>query len=475
VSAVEYARTDQGVSISELENLIGVYGEIDEAAARDDDLRRRVAELLPPYGGPVNWFGEFRNWMAELAEVRGTEPPRFPSLREGLRNLGDDPSELPGMRGRRLFTVAVVMQAYPEGEHPEGDLTELAQRVLRFEVQPDGEEGVRTRDLLRRLTELPGEVDAGWERVVFRSGLVRDPEEVGPPMCASRLVMVDHGPGRGPVATLTTEFESDIPPTFDEAIRFLHPENWPHCNSLWCEMRPLGDRDGVYKFHEVFSLDCARRPRDCTIEADLDFRFQRLDHVAIADYRLSDPQPGDDVLVDEGSLVVQEVNGRLRITTTKRVEFNHPFSGEQLALIACINGYGDVARDLFSCCAHARLQGRDDAGIPFPGEEPPAAGGQRRPARRPGEAGSFTKITDDAAAALKQCLDDCAVAVQDWSTKVAEGRYTADELVRDMTDAWTRMMREGAAALDLVVRSAQAAGPRREPDDQPPDHQPPRA
>jgi hypothetical protein len=420
--------------------------------------------LLPLYREPVNWFGEFRAWMAELAEARGVEAPRFPTLREGLWALGEDAPELPGMRGRRLFTIAVVMQAYPDGDHPEGNLVELAQRVLRLEVRPDLEEGVATSDLLRRLGELPGDVDAGWARLVFQSGLVRDPAEVGPPMCASRLVMVNEGPGRGPVATLTTAFEADMPPTFDEAIRFIHPENWPQCNRLWCDMRPLGERNGVYKFHEVFSLDCERRPRDCTIEADLDFTFQRFDHVAIADYRLSQPQPGGDVLVDEGSLVVQEVDGRLQITTTKRVKFNRPFSGEQLAMIACISGYGDVARDLFSCCARSHLEGVANPGIPFPGVEPAAADRRRRERRRPGEPGSFTKVADDAAAGLKQCLDDCAVAVQDWSRKVAEGRYTGDELVRDMTDAWARMMREGAAAVDLAVRSAQAAASSRDPD-----------
>jgi hypothetical protein len=50
---------------------------------------------------------------------------------------------------------------------------------------------------------------------------------------------------------------------------------------------------------------------------------------------------------------------------------------------------------------------------------------------------------------------------------MAEGKYTANDLVRDMADMWARSAREGARAIDVGVRSARrAAGTRaREPSD----------
>jgi hypothetical protein len=115
--------------------------------------------------------------------------------------------------------------------------------------------------------------------------------------------------------------------------------------------------EGVHRYHEVVSTNCAQRESAWTVEAELDFTFRAVRGVvAIAEYQLADGHPaeGDDVLVDEGSLVVRRVDAgapTLNITTTKRIKFNRAFGGEALAMIMCQMGYADFVRELFFRCA----------------------------------------------------------------------------------------------------------------------------
>jgi hypothetical protein len=66
-------------------------------------------------------------------------------------------------------------------------------------------------------------------------------------------------------------------------------------------------------------------------------------------------------------------------------------------------------------------------------------------------------LADQAAIAVKDCIDECADAAEASSKAMAEGRYTADALVQDATGMFARLVREGAAAVDLGARSARAA------------------
>jgi hypothetical protein len=227
-------------------------------------------------------------------------------------------------------------------------------------------------------------------------------------------------------------------------------------------MKPLAQvSPTVYPYHEIVSTDCGHPALAWTIEAYLDFTFVHVAGLAVTDYGLSDGHPvtGDDVLVDEGSLVAQELPAnRVRITTTKRIKFNHPFGGEALAMIMCATGYASVVEDLVFSCAREGADGTEFPGG-APGKKKKAAGAPMGPV--------IDEVAEEAAAAVKLCIDDCAKAVQATSKKMSEGEYTANDLVRDMAELWARSVREGARALDVGVRSARrAAGTRaREPSD----------
>jgi hypothetical protein len=449
--------------MSETRDLIGIYGAVDRAAADDAETRARVARLLPLYRDPdLRWFDEFEAWTERKRE-ESTEPP-FPALEESLVGMSER-VPLGRRRARRLFAIAVAIQAFPELR--ESDLTV---RAVRFDTIAEGEDAARrVIEVLgdeALLPELEGDdpdaLDVWWDHVrEALSGLIADTAGLGPRPCTGRLVTVKLPNGPGSVATLRTEWETGEV-SFDRAIRFLEPDNWPNCNDFWCQMKRLPPvSPGVYPYHEIVSTDCHHPALAWTIEAYLDFTFVHLANLAVADYGLSKGRPltGDDVLVDEGSLVVQELPGdRVRITTTKRIKFNHPFGGEALAMIMCATGYASVVEDLVFSCAREGAEGTE-----FPGGAP----GKKKQAADAPMGPVIDEVAEEVAAAVKLCVDDCAKAVQASAKKMSEGKYTANDLVQDMAEMWARTAREGARAIDVGFRSARrAAGTRaREPSD----------
>ena len=445
--------------MGETRDLIGIYGAVDRAAADDPETRARVARLLPLYLDPdLRWFDDFEAWTEHKRE-ESTEPP-FPPLEESLAGMWE---RVPRGRqpARRLFAIAVAIQAFPGLRE-----SDLAVRAVQFDTIAEGEDEARQVvellgdvDLLPELEgEDPDALDFWWVQLrEALSGLVADTAGLGPRPCTGRLVTVTLPTGPGSVATLRTEWET-AEVRFDQAIRFLKPDNWPKCSDFWCEMKPLAQiSPAVYPYHEVVSTDCDYPALAWTIEAYLDFSFVRVAGLAVTDYGLSDGHPVGDVLVDEGSLVVQELGDRVRITTTKRIKFNHPFGGEALAMIMCATGYASVVEELVFSCAREGAEGTE-----FPGAEP----GEKQAVDAP-MGPVIDEVAEEVAAAVKLCVDDCAKAVQASSKKMSEGKYTANDLVRDMAEMWARTAREGARAIDVGVRSARrAAGTRaREPSD----------
>jgi hypothetical protein len=183
--------------------------------------------------------------------------------------------------------------------------------------------------------------------------------------CVGRLVMVDLPDGRSrPVATLKTEFET-AEVGFEQARMFLDPGNWPRGSEFWHAMEQRAvSPEGVHRYHETFTT--AGRTH-WTVEAELDFVFREIPGVlAFTEYKLGEghPAPGDDVLVDEGSLVVRRVttgSERVRVTTTKRIKFSGSFGGEGLAMVAGSLGYGEYSREMFLRCAALESEPDDGA------------------------------------------------------------------------------------------------------------------
>jgi hypothetical protein len=57
---------------------------------------------------------------------------------------------------------------------------------------------------------------------------------------------------------------------------------------------------------------------------------------------------------------------------------------------------------------------------------------------------------------LSDCIEEYVAGAQDWSTRIAEGPYTADKLAQDMENMWARVLRKGASGVDLGARGTRA-------------------
>jgi|SRR6185437_4250124 len=442
--------------MGETRDLVGIFGAIDRRAAAEPAARARIARLLPLYKrSDVSWFDDFVTWTKELrAEQSDTEP--FPtSLDEALEDLAGTPTK-GRMMARRMFAIAGAVQAFPDTNGTDSSWKGAAARALAPGLVDQSEDrGQAMLEILGREELLPREdtpaARDGWWRDVLAAagsdGHIENAEcAIGPRPCAGRVSAANCGL----VATIESGFRTGCV-KFNRACSFLHPTNWPECsNGFWCEMEDLGEvRPGVHHFHEVVSTDCDDQALAWTISAELEFKFTQhpdLD-LSIAEYQLCEghPKPGDAVLVDEGSLVVHGLGGgELQVITTKRVQFNYPFSVEALALIMCALGYANLVEDLvFTCAALKRKKGRE-----FPGSAP------TRTVPLP------KHPADEIADRLKACIDDYAEAARTASEKTAAGHYTADDLAQDMAKMWARAAREWSGAVQLGARSAQDAGAR---------------
>jgi hypothetical protein len=451
--------------MGETRDLIGIYGAVDREAARNPEARKAVAQLLPAYEGEdpdVHWFDDFVDWTNERRRDRSRGA--VPDLEEALKSLaGREGKPRPRLRARRLFAIALAARAFPERvRDPDGDLAQYARDALQVE-------GIATNnDNAQRLLDLVGDPDRvprGLERsaalkqwwdelleTAENEGLIDDPKSMGPRPCTGRLVTVDLPGGARQVATLKTYFETDRL-TFNQATRFLEASNWPECSDFWCSMDKIAELPtGEHRYNEVVSVDCDDKDTTWTLRAQLDFKYWRRDGVvAVAEYQLpgGQAQPGE-VLVDEGSLVVRQLaDKQLAVTTTKRVLFDRVFDGRAIALVMCALGYAEVAHDFVFHAAALPPRQRRTRGTPFPGEDP--APPDKLPVF---DFGTMIKsLSDEAAASVKACIDDYADGVQETTEKIEKGKYTPDDVVGDMAKMSTRLMREGAAAVDAGVRS----------------------
>jgi hypothetical protein len=245
----------------------------------------------------------------------------------------------------------------------------------------------------------------------------------------------------GPVAALMTETLVDGI-DFNAAARFIDPENWKTCMpDFWCEMTPIPGRTvspGQRVYREVVSTHCDDEAQvGFWAETELLFTFiwvpdRETAEVAIANYELADtPKQGAPILVDEGTIAVAKVDGdktKLRVTTTKRIKFSHPFMFEAIPIIMCAFGYADVAGGLLTCAAK---YGKDvetaPAGTTFPGV-PASIPAQPAAGARPGYAAA--------------------------GAPGGFGQTGAGGLFQDMVNIWARALRDSAAAFERSAGTA---------------------
>jgi hypothetical protein len=444
------------------EVIVGIYGEIDRAVQLDPLARVRVSQLLPEYKVPgVRWYDDFLEWMDETRETPSPEEPKiseraFPDLTAALEAVTTDDLTDGRARARLLFATAAATRAFPEMKKPKTELGQVAVGALsKFGPEEDRD---LAEELLKVLSDdrpegfdirqIPG--TRRWWKGVARFLRERHIDTTGmaPMPCTARLVTV---PGiDGLAAALRTEFDTREL-DFEKATNFMAPVNWKTCRpDFWCVMEEEPDPKlprGQCRYHEIVSSNCEPPPQPLfRAETRLLFNFMWIPaagqdaQAAVANYELAEQPSGNDLIqVDEGSLVVSRLDRRtkpdegsdldegsgqagaewLRITTTKRIRFNYPFSSRAIALFVCALGWLDTGARLVACAAE---KGVGVGAVPFPGESATDAL-KPRTARAAGSAGS---PPGSAAGPPGSLIDLCQEGV----------------------DIWARALRDGAAALE---------------------------
>jgi hypothetical protein len=447
--------------MTEIQDLLGIYGAIDRAIVDDPSLAEVAAPFLAPYrgGAAAGWYDEFLRWTGPTDVV---PEEQLPDLDRALASLAETEPR-PRMAARRLLAVAVAARVIDRAGLGGPDVASTIRTLTSPGLAADEDAAAALLELA--LSDQPGAAAdedspgwpglAGWWSSLLREagarGLIPDSlarQHVVPP-CSGRVVEVGAG---GLAAALSTRFCTDQL-TLAEAKGFLDPASWPGCHPFWCDMTETGvSSSGNPIYQEVVSLDCLNRTQVWTLEVCLEFQFLDLPGGgALVTYRLCEgrPEPGDVVLVDEGSLAVLEQDGQVCVHTTKRIRFDHPFDGPSLAMLMCALGYGSVAEDLVFSCAVGSGEGAARA-TSFPGRDPADI------IREPWGGAAFDDTVDAAVTATTRCIEDCADAYRAAYEKVAAGHYTADDLIQDGVGMSLRLLRDVGLVADLGVRAARS-------------------
>lgn len=436
--------------MSELEALLVIHGAIDRAVVEDRSKAEIVARYYGPYadGAAVGWFDQFVSWTAEMTGIPAGDlyPMDHAAVSDAIGQLAELTTPSPYMQARRMLATAVAAHVLS------GTVINTAEELdgaLSFSDNAADLRGLLTnKDVFAAAEDWPRLIHIALEAHLVTEGFAIQ-NSAAP--CVGEVVTVKIAGTTVEAAALKTEYCTEHL-RFEDAIKVLDPWRWPACNPLWCELKPSGRHSpaGNPIYHEVVSLDCQHQPETWTAACDLEFTTFEAPGVKIISYDLEAgrPKAGDPILVDSGSLEVKDMgpNG-VCVTTTKRIQFAYPFSGEALAMVACALGYGCVGEALLWCCAHS--------------DSPPPPDHQTQPRKKKNHrTGGGAQPSSDpiqvAVGAAKRCIEDCAESYQASYMKAQSGRYTADDVVKDTTAMWSRMMRDATMALEFGVLASRA-------------------
>jgi hypothetical protein len=347
--------------MGEIECLVAVRREVDAAVVRDPALEATVRGLVPE---------------ATIDEPVGA----VPAIADALGELARTPPA-PERLYDRLLAVAALAWAEPEPFGCQGTRGRQMAAALRPLTRHG--EARETEQLHRTIDEAapgPGEDRTDLRRTVIgcahAHGHLRDASFGGD------ANLID----RGQMTRARASSHADLPGFGLEDIALLFdPEHWGKLSDGRLTMVRVPDPsppdpplDRPHDFYqetfevpwfwltpliEVVQWPPPTDPRDKPTPMD------RLDKsVRWLEYRLSaaGQSEGEQVLVDQGSIVGREVPGGLRITTTKRVRFTPPFDAPSLALVAEDIGYFDAFEDMVRAavgraCPHHAGRGEERA------------------------------------------------------------------------------------------------------------------
>ena len=207
----------------------------------------------------------------------------------------------------------------------------------------------------------------------------------------------------------------------------------------------------AHRYREVVSVDCGRQPATWTIHADLDFRFHHVQGLlAIAEYQLAPGRPA-------GRLGRRGIAGRARPRRRRPAHHHHEAGPLQAAVHGRAAGVHRLRARLLEHRRGPRSSPVRYGGQPGRPMPPRCAHG-----RPPRPAASRSTCSSPAAArAAEACIEEWAQTARASSQKVAEGRYTTDDLVQDLARPWARMAREAAAIAAVAPAPPQSPRPPR--------------
>ena len=469
--------------MSELADLMTVFGAVDEAVVNDPTRLPAVAALVPEYGqGAVGWFGGIKTWAAQAAEAQRrdaedsdgddskAEPVvlgELPDLSEAIGRLAAS-HVIDGLADRRLLAIALLsrVQSTPTSALTsptpvpvdDSTLADALNPIVDLATYP-GTQSLEARstallDIVRRAPSRSALV-----RAALAGGLISQSvaDQIMAPLIWTVVPSTEAG---GPAVAFETRMRVEATPVAAvEAI--LDPTNWTGFIPPWCKMTDLGGTalSGFKRCLEVIALDCAAPPL-LILNTVLDFQRRNLPDGSgsVLEYRLSDNQPaygGDGlVTVDEGSLVVRTLGSAVEVVTTKRVQFRafsrmQPVEAAGLAWFVWILGYNSLAEYFIEHVAgvdssHIHVVGSHRRGPS--GTAPPSGVGHPGHPGHHGWSGhhdrwygQIDKTADAFEGALAECWGDARASM----AALAAGQYGPADYFNDAARLSSHLVRHG--------------------------------
>jgi hypothetical protein len=281
--------------MTELQNIIQIFGAVDDVVVAEPDLLPKVAALLPAYdGGAAGWYEAMNNWYGSLEKARRrasapapTDPqparksktaavrkkaqpvkkqapppapsagaPEPPPLTDALTDLAEIPADADdSWSARRLLSIAVLSRVLSPTDAIPGDplgpvgTDDLAQALVPLiqGAQPTGRRGrsseiARAQALLTRLSD-----EETYPNLASWPALLQDAQHAGlisPALATKQMAPcvweVVHTPhSHGPSVAFATHHRFEGV-SFNSVTPILDPANWMTYSPPWCGMRSLG-------------------------------------------------------------------------------------------------------------------------------------------------------------------------------------------------------------------------------------------